>query len=104
MQRNSLANCLISSTPYKKSPKALFSENRLKEFSPMDILLKALGLLLYIVLFPLFMLVEICIDVFVFIKYTISLVGKVQFVKARGIKLYHSLIHHRFTFPWSFHK
>jgi hypothetical protein len=70
----------------------------------MDILLKALGLLLYIVLFPLFTLVEICIDVFVLIKYITSFMSKIQFVKARGHKLFQSLIHHRFTFPWSFHK
>jgi hypothetical protein len=60
-----------------------------KNISLMDILLKGLGLVLYIILSPLFALAEVIIA---FTRYIIKeVVGKIRFVRSKTAKSFRSL-------------
>ena len=70
----------------------------------MESLLKALGLLLYIALFPLFAITEIVMDIFVFVKYLISMAGRVRLSGAKTGRFFQSLFRYRLNLPWSLGK
>lgn len=70
----------------------------------MESLLKALGLFLYIALFPLFAITEIVMDVFVFVKYIISMTGRVRVAGVKAARFFQSLHRYRFNLPWSLGK
>ena len=69
----------------------------------MDSLLKALGLLLYIVLSPLFAFIEFIIESFVFAKYIGVRLAKFQLIKPRHKRQVISFLkHYRPHIRWSF--
>jgi hypothetical protein len=70
----------------------------------MESLLKALGLLLYIALFPLFVITEIVMDIFVFVKYLISMAGLVRLAGVKTARFFQSLYRYRLNLPWSLGK
>ena len=70
----------------------------------MDTLLKSLGLVLYVALFPLFAVTEIIIGTLVFFKFIVSTVARIRFVRMKRGKLLQPLDDQRFHFPWSLEK
>ena len=70
----------------------------------MESLLKALGLLLYIALFPLFVITEIVMDIFVFVKYLILMTGRVRLARVKTARFFQSLYRYRLNLPWSLGK
>jgi hypothetical protein len=70
----------------------------------MDTLLKSLGFVLYLALLPLFAVTEITIGLFAFLKFVLSIVARIRFVRMKRGKLLPSLNGHRFHLPWSLEK
>ena len=101
--RNETIHYFVYKVPSYKNPFDPIPRKPFKECK-MESLLKALGLLLYVALFPLFAITEIVMDVFVFVKYLISMTGRVRLAMARTARFFQSLFRYRLNLPWSLGK